>query len=109
MVGKGLYDEIMAHPVPFDMRVMKAIKQSPLAIDLCLWLFSSHPSYSEIGALLSRPVDNWFTGPLLHHSLLFRWVRQNFFNNGYRRVRLVRCSPPADDLALQELALQEGE
>ena len=73
MVGKELYDEIMAHPVPFDMWVMKAIRQSPLTIDLYLWLFSSRLSYSEIGALLSRPMDDWFTGSLLHPPLLFRW------------------------------------
>ena len=74
MVGKGLYDEIMAHPVPFDMRVMramKAIEQSPLAIDLYLWLFSSRPFYSEMGTLLSRPVDNWFTSSLPHHLCYF--------------------------------------
>jgi hypothetical protein len=37
-VGEKLYEEIIHHPVPFDMRVLKEIKQSPLAIDLYLWL-----------------------------------------------------------------------
>ena len=38
MIGERLFKEITEHPVPFDMRVMKEIKQSPLAIDLYLWL-----------------------------------------------------------------------
>ena len=31
------YSEITKHPVPLDMRVLKAIKQSPLALDYYLW------------------------------------------------------------------------
>ena len=31
------YKEIIAHPVPLDMRVLENIKQSPTAIDIYLW------------------------------------------------------------------------
>lgn len=31
------YKEIIDHPVPFDLRVLRAIKQSPMAIDIYLW------------------------------------------------------------------------
>ena len=31
------YKEIIAHPVPLDMRVLREIKQSPTAIDIYLW------------------------------------------------------------------------
>ena len=31
------YTEIINHPVPLDMRVLKGIKQSPLALDYYLW------------------------------------------------------------------------
>jgi hypothetical protein len=37
-VGERLYKEVVNHPVPFDMRVMREVKQSPLAIDLYLFL-----------------------------------------------------------------------
>ena len=32
------YREITAHPVPLDMRILRAIKNSPMAIDIYLWL-----------------------------------------------------------------------
>ena len=32
------YSEIVRYPVPIDMRVLRAIKQSPLALDLYAWL-----------------------------------------------------------------------
>jgi len=32
------YNEITEHPVPIDMRALKAIKRSPLALDLYCWL-----------------------------------------------------------------------
>lgn len=32
------YDEVVSHPVPVDMRVLKALKQSPLALDIYCWL-----------------------------------------------------------------------
>lgn len=37
-LGERLYHEMIEHPVPFDMRVLKEIKQSALAIDLYLVL-----------------------------------------------------------------------
>lgn len=32
------YNEVMNHPIPIDMGIVSAIKQSPLAIDLYTWL-----------------------------------------------------------------------
>jgi len=32
------YREILAHPVPLDTRILRALKKSPLAIDLYTWL-----------------------------------------------------------------------
>ena len=32
------YDEITKHPVPLDLRALRALKKSPLAIDLYCWL-----------------------------------------------------------------------
>lgn len=38
VLSEGFYAEIVRHPVPLDMRVLRAIKQSPLALDLYTWL-----------------------------------------------------------------------
>lgn len=38
VLSEGFYAEIVRHPIPLDMRVLRAIKQSPLALDLYTWL-----------------------------------------------------------------------
>ena len=37
-LGERFFEEIIKHPVPMDMRVLRAIKRSPLGLDLYLWL-----------------------------------------------------------------------
>ena len=32
------FNEIVSHPVPLDMNTLKALKRSPLGLDLYLWL-----------------------------------------------------------------------
>lgn len=43
-VGEKLFHEIIAHPVPLDMRILKAMRRSPLGLDLYMWL--SYKVYS---------------------------------------------------------------
>jgi hypothetical protein len=52
----GFYQEIVAHPVPVDMRAMRALKRSPLALDIYCWLtyrtsYATRPSTIPWGAL----------------------------------------------------------
>ena len=37
-LGERFYEEIIRSPVPVDMRALKALKRSPLALDIYLWL-----------------------------------------------------------------------
>lgn len=37
-LSQEFFDAITAHPVPTDLRVLRALKQSPLALDLYAWL-----------------------------------------------------------------------
>ena len=37
-LGEALFNEIVNHPVPLDMNTLKALKRSPLGLDLYLWL-----------------------------------------------------------------------
>ena len=37
-LGENFFNEIIAHPVPLDMNVLKAMKSSSLGLDLYLWL-----------------------------------------------------------------------
>ena len=37
-LGEQFFNEIIAHPVPIDMHILKAVKRSSLGLDLYLWL-----------------------------------------------------------------------
>ena len=37
-LGEDFFNEIIQHPVPLDMNSLKALKRSPLGLDLYLWL-----------------------------------------------------------------------
>ena len=37
-LGEKFFQEIIAHPVPIDLNILKAIKRSPIGLDLYLWL-----------------------------------------------------------------------
>lgn len=45
-LGQRFFDELIKKPVPIDMRVIKAIKRSPLALDMYCWL-THRMSYLE--------------------------------------------------------------
>ena len=49
-VGNRFYEEIIAHNVPIDRRVLRALRRSPLALDVYTWL-TYRMSY------LSRPTE----------------------------------------------------
>jgi hypothetical protein len=38
LLDQDFYEEIIKHPVPLDFRVLRELKQSPLALDLYVWL-----------------------------------------------------------------------
>ena len=37
-LGEAFFNEIIRHPVPLDMNTLKALKRSPLGLDLYLWI-----------------------------------------------------------------------
>ena len=37
-LGEEFFNEIIRHPIPFDMNILKALKRSPLGLDLYFWL-----------------------------------------------------------------------
>ncbi len=47
-LGEKLFQEIIAHPVPLDMRILKAMRRSSLGLDLYMWM--SYKTYSLLTA-----------------------------------------------------------
>ena len=37
-LGEKFFEEIISHPIPLDMNILKALKRSPLGLDLYLWV-----------------------------------------------------------------------
>ena len=37
-LGEGFYNEVISNPVPIDLRALKALKKSPMALDVYMWL-----------------------------------------------------------------------
>ena len=70
-LGEDFFNEIIQHPVPLDMNILKALKRSPLGLDLYLWLnyrtFSLHNTlglpwphlYRQFGADPSKANDKF--------------------------------------------------
>lgn len=47
-LGEAFFNEIIAHPVPLDMRILKEMKRSSLGLDLYMWLsYKTFTLYSQ--------------------------------------------------------------
>ena len=58
-LGEQFFNEIITHPIPLDLNILKRLKRSPLGLDLYLWL-----TYRTFG--LTRPIR--LTWPLLYRQ-----------------------------------------
>lgn len=47
-LGEEMFNEIVAHPVPLDMRILKTMRRSSLGLDLYMWLsYKTFTLYSQ--------------------------------------------------------------
>ena len=58
-LGEKFFQEIIEHPVPLDLNILKSLKRSPLGLDMYLWL-----TYRMFN--LTRPMR--LTWPLLYRQ-----------------------------------------
>jgi hypothetical protein len=68
-LSETFYNEVIAHPIPVDMRAIKALKKSPLALDIYAWMtyrasYATKPSEipwpalaMQFGADYGRQID----------------------------------------------------
>ncbi len=117
-LGEKLFKEIIEHPVPLDMRILKAMRRSPLGLDLYLWLsyktygmnqqgkaterLSWHRLYAQFGADPSKASDtrtvDYFRADVLREltKLKVCWPGLNFSKpKGFLEIRASRPSIPA--------------
>jgi len=50
-LSEAFFNEVVSHPVPVDMRALKALKKSPLALDTYCWL-TYRASYSKRSSVI---------------------------------------------------------
>ena len=56
-LGEKFFQEIIQHPVPLDMNILKALKRSSLGLDLYLWLvYRTFTLQRPLRPLLAAPV-----------------------------------------------------
>jgi hypothetical protein len=47
-LGEAFFSEIVAHPIPLDMRILKQMKRSSLGLDLYMWLgYKTYALYTQ--------------------------------------------------------------
>jgi len=82
-LGEGFFEQIMKNAVPLDMRILKALKKSPLAIDLYLFLNYRLPQVKKYTPL---------TWEILHQIFGSDYEKQKHFkpefNKAYDKVCL---------------------
>ena len=84
-LGEKFFNEIIRHPVPLDMNILKAIKRSPLGLDFYLWL-----TYRMFA--LKRPLRlSWRQAGVFHGLLLIPSFRCSYTVLG----RLLSLATPA--------------
>ena len=63
-LGYDLFQEIIHRPVPLDMNTLKALKRSPLGLDLYLWaVYRIFSLTRPASALVARALPAVRSGP----------------------------------------------
>lgn len=108
-LSDAFYKEILAHPVPVDIRALKALKRSPLALDIYSW--SQHRIYTLNHSGKPSVTIPW---ELLQAQFGSNYTRQRAFKQAFieqlRKISVVcpqsRISVDDDGLTLQKSPLQ---
>lgn len=85
---ESFYKEITTKPIPIDMRALKALKSSPMALDLYQWLTYKHYSTDQPTAISWEALMDQFGANYAKD----KYGKQNFkrfFKKGYEKVKLV--------------------
>ena len=91
-LGEEFFHEVITNPIPLDLHILKAVKRSPLGLDLYLWL-----SYRTFA--LKRPLR--LTWPLLYRQFGADPARageattvQNFRKDCLRELKKIKMAWP---------------
>lgn len=113
-LGEAFFNEIIAHPVPIDMRILKEMRRSSLGLDLYMWL--SYKTYTLYSKAKKPEVLTWerlyhqFTGdPEKAASIggvTDRLTVNDFRKDVLRELRKLKLCWPTLDFALPKGCLE---
>jgi hypothetical protein len=88
-LGKEFYDAVTAAPVPLDIRALRGLKRSPLALDLYAWCAYNAFQAHKTGR------SRWVSWPKLAQALGADYGRvDNFQQKARRELRKVKVHFP---------------
>ena len=93
-LGEKFFNEILACPVPLDMNVLKAMKRSPLGLDLYLWLTYRLFGLAEPFSLTWRQLYRQFG---VNQSRAGKRTVDNFRTDALRELRKLKDAWPGFD------------
>ena len=97
MLSEKFFEEIISHPVPLDMNILKALTRSPIGLDLYVWL-----NYRTFR--LERPFQ--LTWPQLYQQFgpnpanaTDKNIVQDFRTKALRELKKIKIAWPGLDYA----------
>ena len=91
-LSESFFNEIVSHPVPLDLTTLKALKRSPLGLDLYLWLTYRIFALTAPQQLTWKQVYSQFGAhPAQAHD---KETIQNFRRNVLRELKKIKLAWP---------------
>ena len=91
-LSEKFFNEIIRHPVPLDMNTLKALKRSPLGLDLYLWLvYRTFPLHTAQKITWKQVYRQFGANPAQAHD---KETIQNFRRNVLRELKKIKLAWP---------------
>jgi len=108
LIGEELFNEIVSHPVPLDMNILKQMRRSSLGLDLYMWL-----SYKTYSLYTQKAKPDRLTWPRLYVQFgadpakaTDKHVVDDFRKDALRELKKLKVAWPALDLAMPKGCLE---
>ena len=92
LLGETLFNEIIRHPIPLDMNILRALKRSPLGLDLYMWLTYRTFTLKEVTALSWKDLYRQFGVDPERAS--DRYVVKDFRKDSLREMKKIKKAWP---------------
>ena len=91
-LSESFFNEIISHPVPLDLTTLKALKRSPLGLDLYLWLvYRTFPLHTAQKITWKQVYRQFGANPAQAHD---KETIQNFRRNVLRELKKIKLAWP---------------